>query len=81
VTSKIQSGAGGQEHRLTARQRMVVSAVVEGYTNREIAERCGLSMHTVKNHLTRAFLKLGVRNRLQLAMCLVGNRPSERRRQ
>ena len=51
---------------LSKRERDVVQCVTEGLTNREIADRLGLSQHTVKNHLFRIFEKLGVSNRIEL---------------
>ncbi|MFZ0420441.1 MAG: response regulator transcription factor [Candidatus Sulfotelmatobacter sp.] len=51
---------------LSKREADVVSSLAEGLTNREIAERLGLSQHTVKNHLFRIFDKLGVSNRTEL---------------
>jgi len=51
---------------LSNREADVVRGVVEGLTNREIANRLGLSQHTIKNHLFRIFDKLGVSNRIEL---------------
>ena len=51
---------------LSSREADVVRCVVEGLTNREIAEHLGLSQHTIKNHLFRIFDKLGVSNRIEL---------------
>jgi two-component system nitrate/nitrite response regulator NarL len=51
---------------LSKRELDVVRCVTEGLTNREIAERLGLSQHTIKNHLFRIFDKLGVSNRIEL---------------
>ena len=51
---------------LSSREAEVVRCVVEGLTNREIADRLGLSQHTIKNHLFRIFDKLGVSNRIEL---------------
>ncbi|MBI2815842.1 MAG: response regulator transcription factor [Acidobacteria bacterium] len=53
---------------LTAREREIVATVVEGCSNREIANRYSLSEDTVKHHLTNIFDKLGVSSRLELAM-------------
>jgi len=51
---------------LSKREVEVVRCVTEGLTNREIADRLGLSQHTIKNHLFRIFDKLGVSNRIEL---------------
>jgi DNA-binding CsgD family transcriptional regulator len=47
--------AGGAD----AREQEVVRLVVEGCTNRQVAERRHLSPHTVNTHLRNAFMKLG----------------------
>jgi len=59
---------------LTARELEVVSTVVGGYPNRDIAERFSISVKTVKHHLTNIFDKLGVSNRLELALFAVHHR-------
>jgi two-component system nitrate/nitrite response regulator NarL len=51
---------------LSKRECEVVQCLVQGLTNREIAEHMGLSPHTVKNYLFRVFDKLGVSNRTEL---------------
>lgn len=48
---------------LSARESEVLSAASAGLTNREIADRLGLSDLTVKTHLSRIFSKLGARDR------------------
>ncbi len=53
---------------LSKREEEVVALVVEGSSNADIAKHLGLSGHTVKNHLFRIFDKLGVSNRLELAL-------------
>jgi len=51
---------------LSKRELEVVQCLVQGLTNREIADRIGLSQHTVKNYLFRIFDKLGVSSRVEL---------------
>ena len=53
--------------RLTEAERRVVGLVREGYSNREIAVRLGVSIRTVETHLSRVYTKLGIGSRLQLA--------------
>ena len=62
------NGNGGNGYRLTAREIDIVSRIVEGYTNREIAQKLAISEQTVKHHLTSIYGKVGVSNRLELAM-------------
>ncbi len=53
---------------LTRREIEIVSAIVSGYSNREIAGKLSISEETVKHHLTNIFDKVGVYNRLELAL-------------
>jgi DNA-binding NarL/FixJ family response regulator len=48
---------------LTARELQVLRLLAEGLGNRDIAERLGLSEHTVKFHLSAIFGKLGASTR------------------
>jgi len=57
--------------RLTRRELHVITAIVEGATNKDIAKQLSLSEQTVKNHLSHVFDKLGVSNRLELALYAV----------
>jgi DNA-binding NarL/FixJ family response regulator len=56
---------------LTPRELEIVSAVVAGYSNKEIAEYFKISEDTVKHHLSNIFDKLGVSTRLELALFAV----------
>lgn len=55
---------------LTMREKQVVKCAARGKTNKAIAGELGLSEHTVKNYLFRAFEKLGVSNRIELLFYL-----------
>lgn len=59
---------------LTRRELEILSTVVAGYSNKEIARQLSLSEDTVKHHLSHIFDKLGVSNRLELAMFAVNHR-------
>ncbi len=56
---------------LTPRELEIVSAVVAGFANREIAEHFKISEDTVKHHLSNIFDKTGVSTRLELALFAV----------
>ena len=53
---------------LTSRELDIVSAIVSGDSNRDIADRLSISLQTVKHHLTSIFNKTGVSTRLELAL-------------
>jgi two-component system nitrate/nitrite response regulator NarL len=53
---------------LSRREQEVVRCVAEGMSNREIAQRLGLTEHTVKNYLFRIFDKLGVSKRVEVVL-------------
>lgn len=55
---------------LTMRELQIVKCAARGKTNKVIARELGLSEHTVKNYLFRAFDKLGVSNRVELLFYL-----------
>ncbi len=55
---------------LTARELMVAEQIATGATNREISERLDITERTVKAHLSSIFEKLGVRDRVQLALSM-----------
>jgi two-component system nitrate/nitrite response regulator NarL len=59
---------------LTRRELQIVSSVVAAYSNKEIAERFTLSEDTVKHHLSNIFDKLGLSNRLELALFAINHR-------
>ncbi|MEW6695336.1 MAG: response regulator transcription factor [Pseudomonadota bacterium] len=57
---------------LSEREAQVARAVAAGKSNREVADQLCISERTVKAHLGSVFDKLGVRDRLQLALRLSG---------
>jgi DNA-binding NarL/FixJ family response regulator len=54
--------------RLSPRERQIVTFIADGCSNQDIAARLSLRIQTVKNHLSRIYRKLGVPNRVQLAV-------------
>lgn len=56
---------------LTSRQRDVARLAALGISNRQIAERLGVSVRTVESHLEQAYRKLGAKDRHALAALLV----------
>ena len=65
------AGTSNKTPKLTPREESVVRLVVQGMLNREIARELQLSDHTVENYLFRIFDKLGVSNRVELALYAV----------
>lgn len=57
-----------KQESLTGRERKIVHAIVEGSgaLNKVLAQRLFISEHTLRNHLTAIYQKLGVSNRLEL---------------
>ncbi len=52
-------------HSLSRRERAILDALATGLTNRQLAEELGISLNTVKFHLSNLYDKLSVRNRAQ----------------
>jgi len=59
---------------LTQRELEIVGEIVAGCTNKDIAQRFSISEETVKRHLTNIFDKLGLSNRLELALFALKHR-------
>ncbi|MGW6505687.1 response regulator [Nonomuraea angiospora] len=53
---------------LTLREEEILATVARGRTNNEIADELHISLSTVKSHIASLMLKLGVRNRVEIAM-------------
>jgi len=57
--------------QLTPKETLIVSCVTQGMKNKEIAARVGTTEQVVKNYLRKVYDKLGVADRLELALyCL-----------
>ena len=52
-------------HSLSRKERVMLEALSKGLTNRELAKELGISMNTVKFHLSNLYDKLSVKNRAQ----------------
>lgn len=63
---------------VTKRELQIISTVVSGCSNKEIAEKFSLSEDTVKHHLTSIFNKLGVSSRLELALFAINHQLVEK---
>src|SRR5579862_4610556 len=62
------SGRDRDRSPLSQREREIVVLVAQGFKNKEMAEKMFISEQTVKNHLHNIFDKLGVSDRLELAL-------------
>lgn len=68
VVSPGTSGKARERSPLSTREREIVQLVAQGFKNKEMAEKMFISEQTVKNHLHNIFDKLGVSDRLELAL-------------
>lgn len=59
---------------LAKREEEVAALVTEGLSNREIADKLGLSEHTVSNYLFRTYEKLGISGRVELVLYILKQR-------
>jgi two-component system response regulator DevR len=64
---------------LSPQEKRVLDLVVQGRTNKEIAEKLGLSENTVKNYLANVFEKMHVRRRSQAAALYLQAQPGTNR--
>jgi DNA-binding NarL/FixJ family response regulator len=60
--------------QLTPKESLIVSCVTQGMKNKEIALRVGTTEQVVKNYLRKVYDKLGVADRLELALFCLHNR-------
>jgi RNA polymerase sigma factor (sigma-70 family) len=65
---------------LSPREKQIVDALLAGCTNKEIAQRLGVSDQTIKNQLTTLYRKVGVSGRLELVVWAIEQRNDQNRR-
>ncbi|PYX93951.1 MAG: DNA-binding response regulator [Acidobacteria bacterium] len=63
--------------QLTPKESLIVSCVTQGMKNKEIALRVGTTEQVVKNYLRKVYDKLGVADRLELALYCLNHRVLE----
>jgi two-component system, NarL family, nitrate/nitrite response regulator NarL len=74
-----ESGQRREKTLLTDREREIVQHVAQGFRNKEIGQKLFISEQTVKNHLHNIFDKLGLSDRLELALYAVHHRLVDQR--
>ena len=62
-SSSDEHHAAGPKFKLTERELEVLRSVARGFTYKEVAERQGISHHTVNDHLKAIYRKLSVKSR------------------
>lgn len=78
AVNKALPKADALPEELSEREAEVASEVATGRSNKEIARTLGITERTVKAHLGAIFTKLGVRDRLQLALRLTGKKEGKK---
>ena len=79
AATRIDAECGVDLDALTPREQEIALQVGGGCSNKVIAQRLGITERTVKAHLGSVFGKLGVRDRLQLALLVTGRAQSSPR--
>jgi DNA-binding NarL/FixJ family response regulator len=73
-TQGLRAGAPRPKVQLTPKEALIVSCVTQGMKNKEIATRVGTTEQVVKNYLRKVYDKLGVADRLELALYCLNSR-------
>jgi DNA-binding CsgD family transcriptional regulator len=73
LPSHLEASKGGvfireENRKPSPRQQRVIALVARGLKNREIAQKLGIGEHVVRNYLGIIFDKVGVNNRVELAL-------------
>jgi DNA-binding NarL/FixJ family response regulator len=66
------------KNRLSDKELLIVSCVAQGMRNKEIAQEVGTSEQVIKNYLRKIYDKLGVSDRLELALYCIHHRLMEK---
>jgi DNA-binding NarL/FixJ family response regulator len=73
-TQGVRPNGSRPKVQLTPKETLIVSCVTQGMKNKEIALRVGTTEQVVKNYLRKVYDKLGVADRLELALFCLNNR-------
>lgn len=77
ISNKLNLNKRRMQYKLTRRETDMVRRVLDGLTNSQIAEDCGISEQTVKDHLSNIYIKCGVHNRFELICTLMNSTAPE----
>lgn len=69
---------GEKQHELSSGESKILDYITQGYLNKEIAVFMSIREQTVKNHVSKIFLKLGARNRTQAAIIALSSSDKNR---
>ncbi|MFZ3265766.1 MAG: response regulator transcription factor [Terriglobales bacterium] len=73
-TQSVRPAGSRPKVQLTPKESLIVSCVTQGMKNKEIALRVGTTEQVVKNYLRKVYDKLGVADRLELALYTLNHR-------
>jgi two-component system, NarL family, nitrate/nitrite response regulator NarL len=73
IAQAVANAKPRERAQLSQREREIIVLIAQGYKNKEIAEKMFITEQTVKNHLHNVFDKLGVSDRLELALYAIHN--------
>jgi len=73
-TQAVRPNGSRSKVQLTPKEALIVSCVTQGMKNKEIALRVGTTEQVVKNYLRKVYDKLGVADRLELALYCLNHR-------
>lgn len=75
ATDGSRERSGAPISRLTARERDVLVAMAQGWSNAELADRLGIAVPTAKTHVSNVLAKLGARSRTHAVAIARGDEP------